>query len=337
MTELRQDPITGEWVAIAIERAQRAGALLAPPPPPGGAHGTCPFCPGAEPETPPELERLRLPGDDAPWRVRVVPNRFPAFTPRDAAAPAPVPPPEPFACRPGPGHHELVVETPRHDEAFHELAPAHAALVLEAWQRRYRVLARQPGMRCVVVFKNHGRDGGATIAHAHSQALALGAVPQRVEMRQAHARRTGGGMAHFARLLERERALGTRLVFEASGLAVLQPYAPRWPYETLLLPDDGATPFEALAPGRLRDVAAACLETVRLLRAVVGPFDYNLLLCTPALDCDAAGRFPWHLQIVPRLVQPGGFEMSTDLYINPVPPEQAAERLRAARMAAAAG
>ncbi|HKI97686.1 MAG TPA: DUF4921 family protein [bacterium] len=328
MSELRQDPITGTWVAIAYERAAREGALVHPEPPGGGAApGHCPFCPGAEHETPPERERLRLPDDAEPWRVRVVQNRFPAFG--SAAPPAGAGDP-PFAHRSGRGDHEVVIETPRHGQPFEAFAPDHAALVLQAWQRRHRTLAALEGVEAVVTFKNSGGQAGASLAHAHSQMVAMGMVPPRLALKQArareHAERTGASL--YAAMLAAERAAGTRIVREWPGLVALSPYAARWPYETWLVPTEPTEPFEALPPERLEPVARACQALLRGIGQALGPCDYNLLLCTPPLH--EAPYLPWHVELVPRAIQPGGFELSTDLPINPIPPERCAERLREA-------
>jgi len=340
MSELRQDPTTGAWVAIAHERAGRQGALHHPPQPApaGGGHAApsnCPFCVGAEGETPREIARLRLPGDALPWRVRVVPNRYPAFSPQAGqaaqAARAPQPDP-PFVRMLGRGHHEVVVETPRHGHPFWDFAPEHAALVLQAWQQRYRVLAGEEGVAAVVVFKNHGAQAGASLAHAHSQIVAVPVVPQRLALKQALAREHAGrtGRSLYAAVLEGERAAGLRIVLESPRLAAFAPYASRWPYETWLLPCDLETPFEALAPERLAELAVACQRLLRAIRRVEGELAFNLLLSTPPLRAAGAARYPWHLELLPRFVQPGGFELTTELMINPVPPELCAERLRQA-------
>lgn len=335
MSELRQDPTTGEWVAIAHERATREGAFHRPPESagdPAGAARRCPFCPGAEGETPHELERLRLPGDDVPWRVRVVYNRFPAFAPGAAAAHPEARVEGLLLSRPGEGQHEVIVETPQHGEGFADFPPAHAALVLQAWQHRYRALAAREGMRAVVLFKNQGAQAGASLAHAHSQLVAVPVVPQRLALRQATAERYAAatGRALYADLLADERRAGTRVVLERPALTVLEPFAARWPYETWFVPHAADTPFEALPEEVLAAVAHACQDVLRALAAVEGALAFNLLLIAPPLGAPAEGRFPWHLQLVPRAIQPGGFELSTDLPINPLPPEMCAARLRRA-------
>lgn len=327
MSELRQDPFTGAWVAIAYERAAREGALEAPQPAPHPNSGTCVFCPGAEGQTPPELERLRLADDAEPWRVRVVPNRFPAFSPdartTEAAAPA-------FQRQPGFGSHEVVVETPRHGEGFVALSPAHATLVLQAWQHRLSALASLRGIAAVVAFKNEGPLAGASQAHAHSQLIAMGTVPPRLAVKVARASEHGRSHTDtlWGSVLAAERAAATRIVAERPGVVALAPFAARWPYETWLIPADMGIPFGALPRDRLEPIATLVQAILRAIAQVEGPFSFNLLVVTPPIGAEAS--LPWHIELVPRCIQPGGFELSTELQINPIPPELGAQRLRAA-------
>jgi len=138
---IRKTPITGDPVIFAPERGERPDVYEGAP---------CPFCPGAESETPPEVAR-----DGDPWRVRVFPNKFPATE-----------------------HHEVVVEAAQHDATFDQLAPHHAARAAEMMFERYRVLRQSAPYVCI--FKNHGRAAGATIPHIHSQIVGTPFIPLRI-------------------------------------------------------------------------------------------------------------------------------------------------------------
>jgi len=137
VTEIRRHLITGDPILFAPDRAER----------PRWDSAGCPFCPGHENETPPEVART---GD--PWRVRVFPNKFPFVE-----------------------HHEVIVEASEHDATFATMA--HAPDVVAMYVSRYRAL-RPFGT--VALFKNHGVMAGASLPHPHSQIAALPFVPPRI-------------------------------------------------------------------------------------------------------------------------------------------------------------
>lgn len=145
---IEKNPITGDPVLVAPERAERPNIFR---------EGTdrCPFCPGNESDTPPEIWR-----DDSPWRIRVFPNKFPATQ-----------------------RHEVIVESAKHEATFDQLPPGHASRVIDVYLERYRALAAGAGYVCI--FKNHGLLAGASIPHMHSQVIATPFVPPRVEREAA--------------------------------------------------------------------------------------------------------------------------------------------------------
>jgi len=133
-------PITGDPVILAPDREQRPNVFEGAP---------CPFCPGAEEQTPPEIVR-----DGEPWRIRVFPNRYPPTE-----------------------HAEVIVESAKHDDAFDELPADHAQRIVDLYFDRYRALSAQTSYVCI--FKNHGRLAGASIPHLHSQLVGTPFVPLR--------------------------------------------------------------------------------------------------------------------------------------------------------------
>src|SRR5262245_34889946 len=212
MSELRKDPLLERWTVVSPERAQRPSEYLEEEP--ARAPRPCPFCPGREHETPNEILAYRPDGSapDTPgWRVRLVPNRFPALAHADGSAPRPH---GFFDTQPGFGAHEVLVETPDHEADLGTMGLAHATLVVRALRERLTALARDPRLAYVLAFENHGAAAGATIEHAHAQILGLDFVPSvaRVEMAAAAERHERTGRCFWCEWIERERAAGERVV-----------------------------------------------------------------------------------------------------------------------------
>ncbi len=259
----------------------------------------CPFCEGRESETPPEVYATgpegRIP-DTPGWRVRVVPNRFPAINGAD-------------------GRTEVVVHSPRHVRSMGELDDGEITEVANAWQSRARA-ARADGFAYVHAFVNEGRSAGGSLPHTHSQLVWLTAEPPVVDHERAH-----GG--RLAAQLDEERATGTRVIAEQDGLIALCPYAGRGPYELLIAPlevePDGLA--SALLPAALRLLG----EMLRRLRAIEGDIALNAWLHSSAFG-STTGH--WHLEVLPRTTVAAGLELGAGIYVNPLPPEEAAERLR---------
>ena len=259
---------------------------------------TCPFCEGREEQTPPETYALapgRRAADSPGWLIRVVPNKFPAL-----------------------GRQEVVVHSPRHARSIADLTGEELEGTAAAWQARAGQ-ARGEGFGYVHALVNEGQAAGASLAHSHSQLVWLAGLPPALEREQEH---DAGGCV-LCRALEQELADGSRVVLEEDGLALLCPYAGRAPYELLVAPL--ACEADAYASERLGAALALLARAVGLLRAVEGPVPLNAWLHTSGLG---AGGGHWHLEALPRLTVLAGLELGAGLYVNPLPPETAAERLR---------
>jgi UDPglucose--hexose-1-phosphate uridylyltransferase len=325
--ELRRDPIVGRWVIISTERARRPSDFVRRPP--EHRSGPCAFCPGHEARTPDEVWALRPDGSAANgpgWQARVIPNRFPALRIEGELEPSG----EGLYDRmSGVGAHEVVIEAPEHDARIEQLPGAHLAEVLRAYRERILDLARDPRLQYVMVFKNHGDQAGASIAHTHSQLIATPIVPMMVEEELA------GGLQHFrikqrciwCDIVRQERG-GARVVLEDHGFMALVPFAPRVPFETWVLPSGHQSSYEAMAGEQLLPLATLLGEVLRRMAATLGDVAYNLMLHSAPLRARTLDHFHWHLEIVPKLSPLAGFEWGTGLFINPTPPEEAARFLR---------
>lgn len=344
MAELRQDPSSGLWVIVAPGRSRRPGAVprSAQPPPLPEYDPNCPFCPGHEEETPPAVH-VDPPGPG--WQVRVIPNKYPAVQPPAVQYPAGQPPagsppaltprvPELFVAQPATGYHEVIVESPRHNQTPATMSSGELARVLAAYRARYRELSRRPGVAAVQIFRNQGPRAGASLAHPHSQVLALPWVPPGLEARldraEAYFRETGRCL--YCDLVAAEEAAGERWVAGGRGFVAFCPFAPRYPYETWILPRQHQTGFGELTDNQVAELAALLGDLLRRLERLLGRPDYNLVLHSHpgAGQGPAAGGqgFHWHLQVAPRLYPDGGFEVGSGAGIVIQAPEAAARELR---------
>jgi UDPglucose--hexose-1-phosphate uridylyltransferase len=327
MGTLRQDSTTDQWVILAPERGVRPlpPARVRPAVPPHDA--ACPFCPGNEERTPPEIARHPAPGG---WGVRVVPNRYPAVstnggTERWADAPS--------EERDGLGAHEVVVESPLHDQRIDDMSVDHVAAVVATWRDRSRTLAAAPWAKAVVVFKNFGVRAGTSLEHPHSQIMAVPVIPpEAIHLLDVADRYHGEtGRSVYLDLLDRELVAGTRVVAERDGFLAVAPFASRLPYETWILPRSPAASFAALRDDQVPDVADLVREVIGELRVAADDPDYNLVVHTAPVGEEANPAFQWHLRVLPRMVTSAGFELGSGMSINCVAPEDAAGALRRAR------
>jgi UDPglucose--hexose-1-phosphate uridylyltransferase len=329
MPELRKDPVVGRWVIISTERARRPSDFAGQPVTPAG--GPCVFCEGHEAGTPPEILAGR-PGGAAPngpgWTWRVVPNRFPALRIEGELEPAGD---GVFDRMNGVGAHEVVIETPEHGASFATLSTDALADVLRAYRERLADLKKDPRFQYVLIFKNHGESAGASLEHPHSQLIATPIIPVMVAEELA-------GAARYWELKERcvwcdvlrqEARGGRRVVLEVDGFVALAPFAPRFPFETWVLPARHRAAFEESDPAELRALATLLGEFFRRMGRVLGDPPFNFMLHTAPLRAPELPSFHWHLEIIPKLTRVAGFEWGSGFFINPVPPEDAAEALRA--------
>jgi UDPglucose--hexose-1-phosphate uridylyltransferase len=323
MPELRRDPIVDRWVIVAPERADRPNALLRTPPDEDDAQG-CPFCPGNEGMTPPELLSVRE-GDR--WWLRVVPNRYPALRSEERLARRGVGLYDQMA---GVGAHEVIIETAEHDRKLHEQPIERVEGILRAAQERMIDLARDVRLRSVVFFKNSGAAAGASLSHPHSQLLALPVVPAQLQAELDAARE------HFARkercifcdVLAQELRDRTRVVADNDSFVVLSPYAARSPFELMVLPREHRSSFERCTGPELRAFAAVLRTAIAKLDLALEHPAYNFWLHTLPLREPVSDVFHFHLELKPVLALHAGFEWGSGFTINPTPPEEAAAFLR---------
>ena len=182
------------------------------------------------------------------------------------------------------------------------------------------------------MFKNHGEAAGASHEHTHSQLIALPVVPKRVQEELHGARRHFEQRERciFCDIIRQESQDGSRVVLETGDIQVISPYAPRFPFETWLLPREHHSHFEASGSRIIPALAWAVRSTIRKIEKTLECPAYNLVLHTAPVQDNALAHYHWHLEIIPCLAKTAGFEWGTGFYINPTPPEESAKFLREA-------
>jgi UDPglucose--hexose-1-phosphate uridylyltransferase len=257
----------------------------------------------------------------------VVPNRFPALMIEGALGREG----EGLYDRMnGVGAHEVIIETHRHDDSMADLSAHEIESVLWAYRDRILDLKKDSRFRYVMIFKNHGRAAGASLDHSHSQLIALPIVPKNVteEMKGALEYYNYKERCVYCDIVRQERNDGRRLVYENSDFVVLEPFAPKFPFETWLLPKAHDSAFEDCQKNEYANLADALRVTLRKLdRALQNP-PYNFMLHTSPFQDLFNPHYHWHFEIMPTLVRVAGFEWGSGFYINPTPPEEAAKMLR---------
>ncbi len=332
MSELRKDPVTGRWVIISTERRKRPTDFqletvqVAP-------DLSCPFCDGHEDMTPREVLAVRENGsgpNQPGWTLRVVPNQYPVLRVEgtlDRQGEGL------FDKMNGIGAHEVIIESPRHPDTLASLDDRAIEGVLSAARDRVLDLKRDRRFRYIIIFKNHGAAAGASLEHSHSQIIALPIVPREVrdEVDGARAHFEQKERCVFCDILRQETGEGKRLIAENADIVAVAPYAPRFPFETCLLPRRHQSHFEDVPRHELASLAKMLGEILRRMNKALQSPPYNLLIHSAPVSEGATDYYHWHVEIIPKLTKVAGFEWATGFYVNPTSPEEAAEVLRAAR------
>jgi UDPglucose--hexose-1-phosphate uridylyltransferase len=336
MPEIRKDPIVGRWVIVATERGKRPGDFLSPPVEVPD-HARDPFAEGNEHMTPPEIFAFRDPHSqpNGPgWQVRVVANKFPALRVEGEL--------EKeghgiYDKMNGVGAHEVIIETPNPALQLEQQSIDGIARVLETYKIRMTDLLRDSRFRYILIFKNSGRQAGATVAHPHSQLIATPVTPKRVREKLAGAMEYYGYKERciFEDVLRQEIKEGERLVYENAGFVAFCPFAARFPFEVTVLPRRQSAYYQDIQPDEILLLADVMKVTLLKLAKALNQPQYNYIINTAPARYAHRGYwatidqdFRWHIDILPRLTLIAGFEVGSGFYINPTPPEEAAKYLR---------
>lgn len=265
--------------------------------------------------------------DSPGWKVRVVPNKYPALViegdlNREGEGL--------YDKMNGIGAHEVIVESPCHEDALSELPVEHMALVFRAFQDRIRDLEHDKRFRYVLVFKNFGKAAGASLEHSHSQLVALPVLPRKIESELT------GALTYYnykercvyCDIISQELKQDVRVVCKNKFFITITPFAPRTPFEMWVLPMHHSSAYHEQSEEELASLAEIFSESLCRLDACIPNVPYNFVLHTQPLRSQHMKHFHWHFEIVPKLTSIAGFEWGSGFYINPMPPEEAASYLR---------
>jgi len=332
MPELRKDPVTREWVVIATERSKRPEDFVSTEERVEPA--LCPFCPGNEGCTPPEILAFRpagTPRDSPGWWVRVVPNMYPALAVEGTLGQSAQ---GMYDRMNGVGAHEVMIETPEHDKTLATLPAKHLEDVLWVYRQRYVDLKKDPRMKYVMLFRNHGRRAGASLSHPHSQLIATPMVPRdlRDEIEGVAFYRQFRDRCPYCDMVAQELHDGERVVAENDDFLSIEPFASKYPFETWILPKVHGASFARMTDEEHASLARMLKEVLLRVRICLSDPPYNFIIHTAPCHSAEADPIHWHLELTPRLTIAAGFEMGTGIYINVTPPEQAAAALRAVKL-----
>ena len=328
MPELRRDPVTGRWVIIATDRAKRPIDFVRESVVPQSGR-VCPFCPGNEFRTPPEVLAYRQSGgpNENGWTLRVVPNKFPALRVEGSLNRQGE---GLYDKMSGIGAHEVFIESPDHLSTLSELPDKRVEDLFWAFRDRIVDLKKDRRFRYILLFKNHGEAAGATLEHTHSQLIALPVVPKRVQEELDGSKRYYEYKERciYCDILRQEEETPVRVVLDTEHFMAIAPYAPRFPFETWIIPRSHQSHFEETGIPTMQNLSWVVRAILRRIDKVLERPPYNAVMHTAPIQDGAMSYYHWHIEIIPKLTKVAGFEWGTGFYINPTPPEDAAAFLR---------
>lgn len=328
MPDLRKDPVIGRWVIISTERNKRPTDFPFEPEPAANPDN-CPFCEGREKLTPPEIMAYRDNAgnrDQPGWRLRVVPNKFPALKIEGGLERAGD---GMFDRMNGVGAHEVIIESPRHVKNLTALPLKSVEETVWAYHDRMIDLKKDSRLRYVLIFKNKGSAAGASLEHTHSQLIALPIVPKRVteEIIGAKEYYSFKERCVFCDIVKQEMDEGERIVAQNPDFIAICPYAPKGPFEIWIIPKGHVPSFENSRKQEYENLAHILFLVLKKLEIALSDPPFNYIIHTSPFQQEIS-YYHWHLEIMPTLTKFAGFEWGSGFYINPTPPELSAEILR---------
>ncbi|MBI2097005.1 MAG: DUF4921 family protein [Candidatus Sungbacteria bacterium] len=338
-SELRQDIVSGDWVVIATGRARRPNDFIVAAK--AGKNKDDKDCPFEKLEDSALLIITR--GNEhfadlwqagakaKDWFIEVIPNKFPAFTPRQLCPSVAVE--GVYRQIGGVGFHEVIVMRP-HDRSIALMSVEEVTLLVTAYRERFKTLKPEQCVQYVSVIHNHGPESGASIVHPHSQLIAIPVIPPDVFKSLA------GSLRYFTErqacvhcaMIEYEARTKLRVIFENEKFIAFAPYASRAAFEIRIFPKSHRADFENIPEEDLKPFAQALQRTLAVLYHGLKNPSYNFFIHTAPTDGGRYAHYHWHLEILPKTSIWGGFEFGTGIEISTIAPEDAAAFLRSVKL-----
>ncbi len=324
--ELRQDLVTGDWVVVSAIRGKRPHEFVKQEETAHEEEGECLFCdPVASGQ---EKDTLIYETADGGWSLRVFPNKFPAFA-RPKGGVMRHKEEGPYFLMDSVGYHEVIV-TRDHDRHIGQMDSLAVAELLDAYQSRYIDLMNKKSVNYIDIFHNHGRSAGASIAHPHSQLMAIPVISPYVaaELEGAEDYHRQNKHCVYCTIIEWEIEKIDRLVFENEDFVVFCPFSSRANFEMWVMPKKHKPYFERITEKEKVSAGEALHEAARRLNVGLNNPDFNFYIHTSPCDGRDYPHFHWHIEILPKMNIWAGFEISTGIEIVTLRPEEAADFLR---------
>lgn len=331
MSVIRQDPVTKDWTIFASDRSRRPNDFK------GKKEkkeikeyeSNCPFCRGNEHMTPKEILTIKN-GDD--WLVRVVPNKFPILKPEEiTGANIRRHITEQFYLEiNGTGNHEVIIESPRHNDNLCNLEPYHITSVVDAYRDRFIELSKNKNCRLIVIFRNHGNRAGTSLEHPHSQLVAVPFIPGFIRDRLHESEKyfDNFGKCVYCDMIDYEKKIKKRIIYENESFIVLAPYASIVPYNVLILPKEHMACFSQISKDDTGELALSLKVILGKLYNLLDDPGYNYIIDSAPVDRKESKYHHWYIKILPRLATRAGFEIGSGINVNTILPEKCAKLLR---------
>ncbi|MEW5925636.1 MAG: galactose-1-phosphate uridylyltransferase [Candidatus Zixiibacteriota bacterium] len=328
MPEFRRDPIMGRWVIISTDRGKRPSSYGNLPK--QEEPKMCPFCPGNESSTPPEVAAYRKDGSEPNkpgWFLRVISNKYPALRIEGNLDREPK---GIYDKMNGIGAHEVIIEYPDHAKDLADLSVKEIKNVLWMYRDRTLDLQRDRRFKYILIFKNHGEAAGASLEHTHSQLIATPIIPKKVEEEINGAKRYFNFKERciFCDIVRQELTDKERIVNDYGDFISFEPFASRFPFETWIMPKQHISHLIDFSDDVFIYLAEALKDTLNRIRVALNNPPFNFILHSAPIGKEYDDVFHWHIEIIPKLTRIAGFEWGSGFYINPTLPEDAATFMR---------
>jgi len=328
MSQLRRDPITGRWIIVNYERVIQPSEFTFERIKKNTDTHNCPFCLGNEKMTPPEVVAHRNVGkpNTPGWTIRVVPNKYPALGKKGTLSKMGM---GVFDKMNGIGAHEVIVDIPEHALDIADISNEQAEEIIWSYVSRSTDLRKDKRFKYILIFRNYGRSAGASLEHPHSQLIALPIVPKRVneELHSSMEYYEYKDRCVFCDILSQEMNDKERVVAENEYFIVFCPFVSRFPYEMWIMPKKHESHFVNLGKEEVKPLGIILKDSLNKLKKLLNDPPYNYIIHTSPINGFENEYYHWHIEIMPKLSNVAGFEWGSGFYVNPVPPEVAAENL----------